>query len=150
MIRFAEDWTATRQPTEHVVHVDSTWSRSHGRALKRYGVAVSAPTGQICTVLPEKCEVKGSDGKAATSTQLAAAREVDLGLARDLGGEARAAAALDAPLPVEQHQLGQRDRLLEVALLLEEPGVARAVRERLVLQRALAALVADRAVERDG
>ncbi len=66
--RLEEDCTATRQPTEQVVQVDSTWSRSHGRAVKRYGVAVSAPTGQICTVLPLKYEENGSVGKVATST----------------------------------------------------------------------------------
>ena len=43
-----------RQPTEHVVQVLSTTSMSHGRALNRNGFAVSAPTGQICTVLPLK------------------------------------------------------------------------------------------------
>ena len=32
----------------------SVWLRSQGRALNRYGLAVSAPTGQICTVLPLK------------------------------------------------------------------------------------------------
>ena len=37
----------------------------HGR--KRYGVAVSAPTGQICTTLPEKYEVNGSAGLVMTS-----------------------------------------------------------------------------------
>ena len=57
--RLADDCTATRHPTEHVVQVDSTWSRSQGRAAKRYGDAVSAPTGQICTVLPEKYDVNG-------------------------------------------------------------------------------------------
>ncbi len=67
--RFWDDCTATRQPTAHVVHVDSTWSRSHGRAVKRYGVAVSAPTGQICTVLPLKYDSKGSVGNVATSTR---------------------------------------------------------------------------------
>ena len=41
------DCTTVRQPTEHVVHVLSRCSRSHGRALNRYGCAVSAPTGQI-------------------------------------------------------------------------------------------------------
>ncbi len=40
----------------------STSARSHGRALNRYGLAVSAPTGQIWTVLPEKYEAKGSSG----------------------------------------------------------------------------------------
>ena len=47
-----------------------------------------------------------------------------------------------------QHEVADRDRLLVVALLLDEAALARAVAERLVLQRALAALVADRAVER--
>ena len=36
--------------------------------MKRYGVAVSAPTGQIWTVLPLKYDRKGSLGKMATST----------------------------------------------------------------------------------
>ena len=48
------DWSDTRHPTLHWVHVLSTASRSQGRARKRYGVAVRAPTGQISTVLPEK------------------------------------------------------------------------------------------------
>ena len=30
--------------------------RSNGRAWKRYAAEVSAPTGQICTTLPEKYE----------------------------------------------------------------------------------------------
>ena len=55
-----------RQPTEHVVHVLSVCSRSHGRALKRYGLAVSAPTGQICTVLPLKYDANGSSGNVRT------------------------------------------------------------------------------------
>ena len=42
-----DDCTATRQPTAHPVQVDSTCSKSHGRAANRYGVAVKAPTGQI-------------------------------------------------------------------------------------------------------
>ena len=45
--RLPDDCTATRQPTAHVVHVLSTCSKSHGRAVKRYGFAVNAPTGQI-------------------------------------------------------------------------------------------------------
>lgn len=34
--------------------------------MKRYGDAVSAPTGQICTVLPEKYELNGSSGNVIT------------------------------------------------------------------------------------
>ncbi len=78
---------------------------------------------------------------------LAAPREVDLRLARHLGREAGAAGALDAALTVEQHQVGDGDGLLEVALLLDEAALPRAVGQCLVLQRALAALVAHGAVE---
>ena len=59
-----------RQPTAHTVQVDSTFSRSHGRALNRNGLAVSAPTGQICTVLPLKYDANGSSGKVLTSVSL--------------------------------------------------------------------------------
>jgi hypothetical protein len=33
--RLVDDCTATRHPRAQVVHVDSTWSRSHGRAVNR-------------------------------------------------------------------------------------------------------------------
>ena len=79
---------------------------------------------------------------------VAAAGEVDQRVAGHLVGEAGAAVAQDAALAVEEHEVADRDRLLEVALLLDEAALARAVAERLVLQRALAALVAHRAVER--
>ena len=111
-------------------------------------MAVRAPTGQICTVLPEKYEVNGSSGKVLTSSCSPRPMKSICGLAGHLVGEAGAAAALDAALPVEQHQLGDGDRLLEVALLLDEPALARPVGQGLVLEGALAALVAHRAVER--
>ena len=56
----------TREPTESIHAVEIVSSRSHGRALNRYGLAVSAPTGQICTVLPEKYEANGSSGNVLT------------------------------------------------------------------------------------
>ena len=74
--------------------------------------------------------------------------ERDERIAGDLLGEAGAARALDAALAVEQDEVGERDRLLPVPLLLGEARLARAERERRVLQRALAAAVAHRAVER--
>ena len=111
-------------------------------------MAVRAPTGQICTVLPLKYEENGSVGKVATSTLLAPPGEVDLGLPGHVGGEPGAARALDTALTIEQHQVRDGDRLLEVALLLDEPALARTVGQGLVLQRALAALVADGTVER--
>src|SRR6185295_3250124 len=60
--------------------------------------------------------------------------------------EPGAAVAEDAALPVEVDERADRDGLLEVALLLDEPALSRSVAEGLVLERALAALVAHRAV----
>src|SRR5207253_3587893 len=60
--------------------------------------------------------------------------------------EARAAVAEDAALAVEGDRRRDRDRLLEGALGEGHARVAGPVAEGQVLQRALAALVADRAV----
>ena len=91
---------------------------------------------------------EGQLGEGVDLELLAPADEVDLGLAGHLVGEAGAPAALDAALAVEQDQLGDGDGLLEVALLLDEPRLPGAVGQGLVLQGALATLVAHRAVER--
>ena len=99
-------------------------------------------------MLPEKYEANGWSGKVITCVFVAPLAEVDERIAGDLVGEAGAAAALDAALAVEQHEVADRDRLLEVPLLLDEARLAGTERERLVLQRALAAAVAHRAVER--
>ena len=75
----------------------------------------------------------------------------DEGVAGDLLGEARTARAQHAALAVEQHLGGDVDRLGERALHATargEAGLATAVAHGLVLQGALATLVADRAVER--
>ena len=61
--------------------------------------------------------------------------------------EPSASGAQNAAFAVEEHQVGNLDWLLVVPLLLHETGLAGSVRERLILQRALAALVTDRAVE---
>ena len=79
--------------------------------------------------------------------RVAPADEVDHGVARHLVGEAGAARALDAPLPVERHQRVDRDGLGPVPLLLDEAALAGAEGEGLVLERALATAVAHRAVE---
>ena len=92
--------------------------------------------------------MNGRSGNVITCVSLPRCGEVDQRVAGHLVGEAGAAIAQDAALAVEQHQVADRDRLLEVALLLDVAALARAVAERLVLQRALTALVADRAVER--
>ena len=58
------------QPTGQPLHVDLTDFKSQGLALNLYDVDVKAPTGQICTVLPEKYDLKGSLGKVLTSVLL--------------------------------------------------------------------------------
>ena len=70
-------------------------------------------------------------------------------VADDLVLEADAARALDAALFVQEDQVAQRHMLVEVHLVVVDHAAdAGTVFERLVLQRAFAALVADRAVER--
>src|SRR5438067_2523986 len=78
----------------------------------------------------------------------AAASSASAQLASTISSPLRTAGALNATLAVDQHEVRQRDGLLPVALLLEHARLARAVGERLVLQGALAALVAHGAVER--
>ncbi len=60
------------QPDAQCMHTESTDFRSNGRATKRYGIAVRAPTGQIWMVLPENGERKSSPG--AIDTRSAAPR----------------------------------------------------------------------------
>ncbi len=78
----------------------------------------------------------------------AALKQDELVVLGDLLREAHAAVAEDAALAVDRDQRRQLERLLEVALGLDEARGARARAVGDVLQRALAALVADRAVER--
>ena len=66
----------------------------------------------------------------------------------DVLREARAPVAEDAALAVERDERRDRDRLVERELRERHARVSGPVPEREVLQRALAALVADRAVER--
>src|SRR3984885_13656003 len=78
----------------------------------------------------------------------AALGEDQLVVLGDLLAEAHAAVAEDAALAVDRDQRRQRQRLLEMALGLDHPATPEPPAERDVLERALAALVADRAVER--
>src|SRR3954464_13583792 len=78
----------------------------------------------------------------------AALLEDELVVLGDLLAEAHAAVAEDAALAVDGDERRERERLLEVALGLDEARPPAAPAEGDVLQRALAALVWHRAVER--
>ena len=109
---------------------------------------MSAPTGHSSMMLP----LNGADVRAAVVRAdegvVAALEEDELVVLGDLLREAHAAVAEDAALAVDGHERRQLERLLEVALRLDEARAAGAPAEGDVLERALAALVADGAVER--
>src|SRR5690606_5792228 len=102
----------------------------------------------------EDVGVEGADLRAVRRVDVAARRAAAPALERDervtgdLVGEAGAALAQDAAVPVEEDLAGDLQRLGEGPLDVDEAGGRPAVRHRLVLQRALPALVADGAVER--
>lgn len=73
---------------------------------------------------------------------------LDERIAGDLLRKSGAPRAEDAPLAVQQHLRGDGDRFWIGAFDVMEPGLGVPVGHRLVLQRALAALVADRAIQR--
>jgi len=77
---------------------------------------------------------------------LSAADGAKLGHTRHFGSEADAAGAVDAAV---HHRLHQRADVfvLDRALVFLEPAAVNAIGHRLVLQVALAALIADRAIE---
>ncbi len=54
------------QPPEQCSHTEGEDTRSKGRERNRYAAEVSAPTGQIWMVLPEKYDSKGSPSPVPT------------------------------------------------------------------------------------
>ena len=146
--RFDDDCNAPRHCIEHVLHDVSAVARSQGRARNRYCEAVERADRADLHGVAREVRVEGLLGEVQDLRAIAAIDEVDQGVAGDLVGESRAARALDAALAVEQHEIRERNGLREVALLFDEPRLARTERERLVLQGAFAAAVAHRAVER--
>lgn len=54
------------QPPAHCSHTEGVETRSKGRERNRYAAEVSAPTGQIWMVLPEKYDSKGSPSPVPT------------------------------------------------------------------------------------
>ena len=106
-----------------------------------------ADRAQLGDVAAERRDVRAAVERRDVGVRAALLQD-QLVVLGDLLREAHAAVAEDAALAVDRDQRRQLERLAEVALGLDEarrPGTP-AVGD--VLQRALAALVADRAVER--
>ncbi len=91
---------------------------------------------------------EGEVGEGVDLRRVAPVLELDQRVPADLLAEPGAAGAEDASLPIEQDQVGDGDRLLVIAFDLDESALPGTVGEGLVLQRALSALVAYRAIER--
>ena len=106
-----------------------------------------ADRAQLDDVARERADVRMAVERADVAVR-AALEQDQLVVLADLLREAHAAVAEDAALAVDRDRRRQLERLLEVALGLDEARRARPPAVRDVLQRALAALVADRAVER--
>ncbi len=111
------------------------------------GVGERAHRAQLDDVARER-RLVGAAVEGAHEGVVGPVEEGQLVVLGDLLREPHAAVAEDAPLAVDRNQRRQRDRLGEVALGLDEAAAARAPAVGDVLERALAALVADRAVER--
>ena len=109
---------------------------------------MSAPTGQSSTTLPGEVRAVGLVLEGGDDRGRSAVDGDELAVLRDVLREARAAVAEDAALAVERDQRRDRDRLVERPLGEVHAGRPRAEAEGEVLQWALAALVAVRAVER--
>src|SRR5690606_24487040 len=106
------------------------------------------PHGADLHRVPGEVRAEGLVWEGVHLDVVPAVDELDERVARHLFGEPGAAGAEDATLPVEQHQLADRDGLLEGPLELDETALTGPVGHGLVLERALPTLVTDRAVER--
>ncbi len=138
------DVAADRAEAADRRHVDDLPRPPLEAVLRRQERADRAELGHVAG---ERARV-GQVLEGRDHRQRAAVRGDELAVLRDALAEAGAAVAEDAALAVERDRGRDRDRLLEGELLEAHPRVAGAVAEGEVLQRALAALVADRAVER--
>ena len=138
------DVAADRAEPAHGRHVDDLPRPALEAVLRRQERADRAELGHVAGEGARVGQVlEGRDHR-----HRAAVGGDELVVLAHVRAEAGAAVTEDAALAVERDRGRDRDRLLEGELLEAHPRVARPVAEGEVLQRALAALVADRAVER--
>ena len=119
--------------------------RARAEAVRARGQR--ADRAELDDVAAERRDVRVAVERADERVRAALVQD-QLVVLGDLLREAHAAVAEDAALAVDRDQRRELERLLEVALGLDEARRAGAPAVGDVLQRALAALVADRAVER--
>ena len=116
---------------------------------KRNSFSVSAPTGQMSTTLPAYLLLTGWPGLMSMTVVIAALENRQLRSLRHFVEEARASRAQDASLLIEHHARADVDRLALVIFL----GQRKARRlliviHVVVLQLALAGLIANRTIDR--
>src|SRR5947209_11219521 len=119
--------------------------RASAEAVRRRGQR--ADGAELDDVAAERRDVRPPVVRADVRV-VGALEEDQLVVLGDLLGEAHAAVAEDAAFAVDRHERRELERLDEMSLRLDVARAARPPPERDVLERALAALVADRAVER--
>ena len=135
------------QPVEQRVQIESCLDRNQTRCLWRKSLSSRAPTGQRSTTLPASGLSTGVAGEDVDLGVVAPPHHLELAGLGDLAGEPDAPGAHDAAVLVELDQVG--DVLAGVdEPLLDEPVGRLAVLVAVILQAALAGLVADGAVER--
>ena len=151
---FAFSHALVLQPFEHSVQiVSTTFGLSQGRLLKRYCRGGDRADRADVHQVARQQRVDALLAERRDLAAVAAIDDADLRVVVDLAHEADAARAEDAAVAVQHQRRTEVDVGLH-AFAVEHPprevhaALGRAERVREILQRALAALVADRAVER--
>ena len=139
--------TLWRQPTLHSAQGVLVSRISHTRAVKRYLLSVSAPTGQMSMTLPETTLVRGKSSKTPTSVRSPRCAQPN-----------SAPPSISSVKRMQRVQCTQRfiSGLMKGLISLSgytAPELMRSadrlpVGHRLILEGALAALIAHRTVER--
>ena len=136
------------QPVLQPGQMEGVFSKYQTRTLKRKSRSVSAPTGQMSTTLADNGLSSTAAIEQRDRRMIAAVNHGQLIGLSDLLAEAHAAGALDAALTVE-NDIGTKNGFLAVVTLTDlEAALLAVVRHVVILQPALAGLIADRAVHR--
>jgi hypothetical protein len=92
------------QPRAHVVHTEFVVCRNHVAELKRKSLDVRAPTGHRSTVLSEYGLVTSCPGEGGDERFVAATRDVELLIVRDVAQETNATVAQNTAFLIENQR----------------------------------------------